>query len=91
MRIQEDPAAAAMLETMIQVLPMRENEVLEQFARVLGRRMAAGSGAVLDECQRNISGWSDFGGNCEKYIDRGAAISIVYPRKEPAQWQTDAR
>ena len=41
-------SSCTMLETMIQVLPMRENEVLEQFARVLGRRMAAGSGAVLD-------------------------------------------
>ena len=41
-------SSCTMLETMIQVLPMRENEVLEQFAR------------------GNISGWSDFRGNCEK-------------------------
>ena len=69
-------------KAMIQVLPMRENEVLEQFARVLGRRMAAGSGAVLDEVSEGtyLVGLT-LEETAKKYIDRGAAISIVYPRE----------
>lgn len=75
-------SSCTMLETMIQVLPMRENEVLEQFARVLGRRMAAGSGAVLDEVSEGtyLVGLT-LEETAKKYIDRGAAISIVYPRE----------
>ena len=75
-------SSCTMLETMIQVLPMRENEVLEQFARVLGRRMAAGSGTVLDEVSEGtyLVGLT-LEETAKKYIDRGAAISIVYPRE----------
>ncbi len=75
-------SSCTMLETMIQVLPMRENDVLEQFARVLNYRMASGSGAVLDEVSEGkyLVGLT-LEETAKKYIDRGAALSIVYPRE----------
>ena len=75
-------SSCTMLETMIQVLPMRENDVLGRFAGVLNYRMAAGSGAVLDEVSEGkyLVGIT-LEETAKKYIDRGAAISIVYPRE----------
>jgi len=75
-------SSCTMLETMIQVLPMRENEILEQFAKVLNYRMAAGSGTVLDEVSEGkyLVGLT-LEETAKKYIDRGAALSIVYPRE----------
>lgn len=81
-----DPAksgsSCTMLETMVQVLPLNEEEVLKQFARTLDYRMASGSGDVLDEVAEGtyLVGLT-LEETAKKYIDRNDALSIVYPKE----------
>ena len=68
------------LETMLQVLPMEEEEVLSEFSRSLSGKMSESSGAALEE----VASGSRLVGitleeTAKKYIEKGADLSIIYP------------
>lgn len=81
-----DPAksgsSCTILETMLQVLGGDEEQILEAFARALDGKLLESSGAVLEDVAagRKMVGIT-LEETAQKWIDRGADLTIVYPEE----------